>query len=656
MILNIFREDVERKSNELNLINENDSVEIQKIKGLLDVSSLDYISNSLRYILGIQKENKVDCFTKTKNEYRVVGKNNSFRVILYIRLSVEDGDIIDGDVSKSIRNQLLYLLSECKQRSWEVVAIFCEEGISGADDNRPEWLKALKYCECGNTEIFLCKSQSRFSRSMEMIERYLHKEFVFWNIRFVGLVDNTDTAVQGNKKTRQISGLVNEWQVEDQSINTRKVLRNKKLNGLCTASFAPYGYIKDPDDKYKLKIDEPAAKIVREIFDMYVNGKGYGLICKYLNDKRVPTPAQYKKIQGSKYYTAASNMNKRITYKVEENESLEEIAIRLHSKVPDIMEYNNLSSDKVVKDQIIIVPVVISWSKDTIRKILRDETYIGTLVQGKVEGKSYKDKSQRRIPEKDWIKVPHCHKAIIDKATWQIVSSRFKDRGRKKTTKNGEMHIFGKKVYCACCEKTFQKNTAHVKKGKQDYMLCGGRKKSAGITCDNTKAVKYDELESIIKDEINKQIKKYYDYNKVEKNYYLKKLDNEVNNNIKILNDEIFVLATQIEKKRKALTLLYEDRVNEVISVTEFTMIKNQYTVEIDEFNKRISQINHEIETLESSKTIKQDNEKILKKYKKIEKLNNIIIDEFIDKIIIGKVDPITQKRKMHIIWNISIE
>lgn len=268
MILDVYREGVNRRNEVLENINEADSVEIQRIKELLSVFDLDYISNNLRSILSITKENDLNCFVNKTNRHKVVDGCKKFRTTLYIRLSVEDGDIIEGDVSKSIRNQLLYLLSECKKRNWEVVAIFCEEGISGASDTRPEWLKALKYCECGNTEIFLCKSQSRFSRSMEMIEKYLHKEFVKWNIRFLGLVDNTDTSIQGNKKARQINGLVNEWYVEDQSINTRNILRNKKSNGLFTGSFAPYGYIKDPKDKYRLIIDEQAAKVVRDIFNM----------------------------------------------------------------------------------------------------------------------------------------------------------------------------------------------------------------------------------------------------------------------------------------------------------------------------------------------------------------------------------------------------
>lgn len=655
MILGFYKEGVDKSSNVLKN-NINDSVEIQKIKELLNIIDLEYISNNLKTILSITKENSLDCFDKRVNEYRVIDGNKRFRVILYIRLSVEDGDIIDGDVSKSIRNQLLYLLTECKNRNWQVVAIFCEEGISGADDNRPEWLRALRYCECGNTEIFLCKSQSRFSRSMEMIEKYLHKEFIAWNVRFVGLVDNTDTDVQGNKKTRQINGLVNEWMVEDQSINTRKILKNKKSNGLYTGSFAPYGYIKDPNDKYRLIIDEPAAKVVREIFSMYASGMGYYLISKKLNEDKVPTPTEYKRLQGSNFKCLNSRINNKITYKVEKNQTLEEIAVETHSVADDIVEYNKLENKDIYEGQILIVPVRPTWHFDTIRKILRDETYIGTLVQGKGERRSYKDKTQVKIPEDKWIRVPHCHNAIIDKETWETVNARFKNRGRTRPTKTGEVHIFSKKVYCGCCGNVFHRNLCHVKGGQQAYMQCKERTRTGGFTCNNNRSIRYDELENIVLEQINQQIQKYYDISKVEKEYYAKKIDNEVDNNIKILENERKQCNNQIAKKQRALTVLYDDRASGIIDVSEFSLIKSQYSIDIDEWNKRISQINNEIYELEKNKTIKKNQEEIFKKYKKIDKLTRVMVDEFINKIYISNIDPETNKRKIRIEWNINLD
>ena len=172
MVINEFKEGESHRYRK-KFCKEDDDSEVQRIKSHLDATYLKYVSDNVRFLLKLNVVNDTECFEKNDNHYRVIGHGDKFRVILYIRLSVEDGDVIDGDVSKSIRNQLLILLDECEKRNWVVVGIFCEEGISGADDNRPEWNKSLKFCEYGNTEIVLCKSQSRFSRSMEMIEKYL---------------------------------------------------------------------------------------------------------------------------------------------------------------------------------------------------------------------------------------------------------------------------------------------------------------------------------------------------------------------------------------------------------------------------------------------------------------------------------------------------
>ena len=174
MILNVIKE-CEITNNNIPKATKQDNLEqsqLRRIKELINENDLRYVSSNVRDLLGIQKKNDSNCFIMNSkvNQRRVVQVGEKFRVILYIRLSQEDGDLEDGDVSGSIKNQLLYLLDECKKRDWMVVGIFCEEDISGVDDNRPEWLKSIRFAEVGNTEIVLCKSQSRFTRSMEMVE------------------------------------------------------------------------------------------------------------------------------------------------------------------------------------------------------------------------------------------------------------------------------------------------------------------------------------------------------------------------------------------------------------------------------------------------------------------------------------------------------
>ena len=102
-----------------------------------------------------------------------------------------------------------------KHDNFCLVDEYCDEDLSGAGTYRPEFERLIKDCEEHRLDIVLCKSQSRFSRDMEIVEKYINNKFIEWNIRFIGLADNADTDNFGNKKARQINGLVNEWYLED---------------------------------------------------------------------------------------------------------------------------------------------------------------------------------------------------------------------------------------------------------------------------------------------------------------------------------------------------------------------------------------------------------------------------------------------------------
>lgn len=208
---------------------------------------------------------------------------------IYVRLSSEDRDKKNvTDESESIQNQKTMLINYCIEKGWQINGIYSDEDYSGADSKRPAWNQVLRDCEDGKCSIVVCKTQSRFSRDMEMIEKYIHGKFLEWGIRFVGVVDNVDTNVKGNKKARQINGLINEWYLEDLSENIKSTLSTKRKNGEFVGSFAPYGYLVDPNNKNHLIVDEVAAPIVKRIFDMYINGLGYISIAKALNDDHIP--------------------------------------------------------------------------------------------------------------------------------------------------------------------------------------------------------------------------------------------------------------------------------------------------------------------------------------------------------------------------------
>ena len=527
------------------------------------------------------------------------------KVGVYCRLSDEDRDKINKtDDSDSIINQRSMCLKYANQNGWDVVDIYSDDDFSGAGTFRPDFERLIKDCESGKINLVLCKSQSRFSRDMGVIEYYLHNKFIEWGVRFVSIVDNADTNNDANKKSRQINGLINEWYLDDLSQNIRKSLKNKREDGLYMGSFASYGYERSEDDYHKLVIDPVAAEVVKKIFKMYADGYGYHRICEYLNNNNILPRSVYKKQKGSKFVCSNCDLE------------------------------------------------TVRWNPDTIAQMLRNEVYIGNLVQGKSTYVSYKNHKAKKVPEKDWCRIENTHEPIIDMDTWNKVQSIL---GKHyKPTKTGEVHYFSRKVYCSCCGKAFMRNVYSVKSektGKRAYLQCKGNKKYH--ICDNNKAIRMDKLEEILLDAINDLLDNYYDRNDLKELYEIRQ-EQDTNNNdsIKALQKE----KEDLNKKRNNNKTYYrihcEEKVKGVISEDMFQMMSKDYFNEIESMMKRIEIIDKQVEELKVDKKEKKQADEILKKYKHIKNLNKVILDEFIDKVYIGEIDKETNTRDIEIEWN----
>ncbi|MFR5756083.1 MAG: recombinase family protein [Lachnospiraceae bacterium] len=528
------------------------------------------------------------------------------RVGIYGRLSEEDKDKINKeDESESIQNQKRMLIEYALKNDWDIVDIYIDEDYSGAGVYRPEFDRMIKDCENKKIDIVLCKSQSRFSRDMEIIERYINNKFKEWNIRFISLVDNIDTDKSANKKSIQILGLTNEWYLEDLSDNIKRTIRSKKEAGQFTGSFAPYGYKRSEEDKHKLVVDPVASLIVKKIFEMYRNGNGYTKIATYLNNTNVPSPYEYKKANGSKF--VCGNLGREKSY----------------------------------------------WYSDTIAKMLKDEVYIGNLVQGKTKHISYKNKKSVPVPKKDWIIVKNTHEPIIDMDTWNIVSAKFQNRAKPK--KNGEIHMFSRKVYCECCKKIFY--AGYSKSGNGNifqYLTCKSRK--SGVYCENNLSIRVDKLEQFILNEINEYIKVYYNSKTLNEKYQklnTKNNKNEIQEKMKTLEKEKQDLERTQSKKNSYLKKLYEDRIDGFITDDQYRAFCKEYDEELKELQSRIDLLNDEITSLNQKHNDMIDRDKIFSKYKQIKKLDKNILDDFIERIYIGAVDKETNEREINIVWAI---
>ena len=233
------------------------------------------------------------------------------RVALYLRLSKEDLEKNPEESSESIKNQELMLRKYAEENGWEVVGVYEDEDYSGSDRDRPNFNKMISECEKGNIDIVLVKTQARFARDIELVDKYIHNKFKEWGVRFVACVDRIDSTKKETKKASQITAMTDEWYLEDTSENIKATLRNKKEKGLFTSSQAPYGYLKDPDDKNHLIVDPVASENVKKIFELYKMGWGYVKILNYLNSENILCPYDYKRLNGIKIGNSSCENRKR---------------------------------------------------------------------------------------------------------------------------------------------------------------------------------------------------------------------------------------------------------------------------------------------------------------------------------------------------------
>lgn len=337
------------------------------------------------------------------------------KAAIYCRLSEEDR-IKTNEDSESIQNQKSMLINYAAEKGWEVYDIYCDENYSGIDGERPEYNRLLADAEKHCFDIILCKTQSRFSRNMEHIERYLNGKLQEWGIRFVSVLDNADTDVRSNKKARQINGLINEWYLEDLSENVKAVLDNKHREGKSTRPFLPYGLKKCKDDKNKIEVDEEAARIVRQIFDYYLCGMGTKEIAEFLNAKGVLSPQEYKKSKGERLNIPKKNKSGK-------------------------------------------------WTQQAIIRILKNRMYTGDLVHNIYSKPSYKSKRVIKNKPEKWYIVPNSHEAVIPKSDFE---------------KAGKMLSKNSVPFEIVCGQCFGKMTLQIKKHENKtytYLWCKKCKK-----------------------------------------------------------------------------------------------------------------------------------------------------------------------------------
>lgn len=513
------------------------------------------------------------------------------KAALYCRLSEEDKNKPNAsDESESIQNQKSMLVSYALEQGWDIYNIYSDDDYTGADRNRPAFLRLLTDAEGRKFDIVLCKTQSRFTRELELVEKYIHGLFPLWNIRFVSIVDNADTANSGNKKSRQINGLINEWYLEDMSENIKSVLTNKRKHGLHIGAFALYGYKKDPDQKGHLLVDKEAAAVVREVFTLFLKGYGKTAIARMLNDRGVPNPTEYKRLQGLRYQ-------------------------------PPKAKTGTL------------------WKYSAISDMLTNEIYIGNMVQGRYGSVSYKTKVNRPRQKELWYSIPGTHEPIVDQALWDRVQSMI--AGRAKPFITGEIGLFANKVRCIHCGYSMRSS----KTRGQHYLQCATRHVAKDACIGSFISVA--RLELAVVGEFNRLSEIFLDRDELKQSV---KCSPAPGSETIRLKAEISVYQKKIEGYAKGIRELYLDKAKGIVSESDYLELSRDFVTEKKRLEQLSVSLQEQLRMLEQDTG--SDPERLIEQYTDLEHLNREIVEHFIDHIAVGKRLPGTREAPIEIHWS----
>lgn len=360
--------------------------------------------------------------------------NEKYNCATYLRLSRSDGD---QQESNSIKNQRA-LLNDYMGKHPELHKFdeYVDDGYSGTNFERPDFKRMMQDIEKRNVNCIIVKDLSRFGRNYIETGRYLERIFPFMGVRFIAINDHYDSAEENDDKGRILipfNNLINDTYCRDISLRVRSHLDVKRKEGQFIGSFAGYGYRKDPKDKNHLIIDEYAAGIVQEIFKSKLNGMSSQRIASHLNELGVLPPNEYKRANGFNYTCGfQAGLNQK-------------------------------------------------WTVVSVNRILKNESYTGTLIQGKRRKINYKVKKSHDVGSENWIRVEDAHDAIISKGEFQQVQQLLELDTRTAPSQTTVYPLSGF-LRCADCGQNMIRRTVTKNGKKYQYYHCSTYKNGGGCT------------------------------------------------------------------------------------------------------------------------------------------------------------------------------
>lgn len=500
---------------------------------------------------------------------------------LYMRLSVEDNDKLESD---SIKNQRELLRAYAESHpELEVVDEYVDDGYTGTNFDRPAFSRIMQDCEAGRINCIVVKDLSRLGRNFIGMGKLMERVFPQKGIRLIAINDNYDNAKENSAADDVVvpfKNLLNDSYSRDISTKIRSQLAVKCRRGEFIGNYAPYGYQKDERNHNHLVVDDYAASVVRDIFQWRMDGMSAQRIADKLNHSGVLSPSEYKRLAAGTYRSGFHSGEKT------------------------------------------------KWQATQIIRILTNEIYLGTMVQGKRQKVNYKVKKIRDVAPENWIRVRETHEAIITQQLFDTVQEVI-----KLDTCAGEgqetVHLFSGIVECGSCHQSMVRRMTSKNGKRYFYLHCSTYKNHGGCTSHIISESKlYDVVLKALQQEIaaiSKIEDRLHEIDQIPRDQ----------RKIKSFHNQIATLEKEMEKYTELRRQLYEDMTSGIVDKEEYLEFNRTFTQKIEAAQDSQREARRQMELLLNIEVSQLPWIEMFKKYQNLQELNRRILVELIEKIIV---------------------
>lgn len=511
---------------------------------------------------------------------------SKYRATDYLRLSYTENHENESD---SIANQKKLIEDYVKEHpDIELVSEKVDDGYSGILFDRPAFQEMMQDIMEGKINCVIVKDLSRLGREYIETGRYLRRIFPAYGVRFIAINDNIDTAHEhaGDDLNISMKNLINDAYCHDISVKTRSALEVKRKKGDYVGACPVYGYRKSAANRNQLVVDEYAARVVRDIFRAKIDGRSAKRIADELNALGVLSPLSYKISRGLPHPKGG-------------------FADRPDAK----------------------------WSATTIIRILQDEIYTGTLVQGRQGTYNHKLRNVIQKPEEEWIRVENAHEAIIHKRDFDLVQHIMGLDTR--TAPEGEkVYLFSGLLVCGCCGARMTRKTNTMGGKKYIYYHCPTGKKHG---CTHPVMLREDDLIQCVLASVQAHIKNVVSVDELLNSISEESINRELVAGCKA---QIAENRAQLEQIGMFKAGLYENFVKGMLDRAEYKSLRDGYSERMEELRSAIDQLRQEMERVTDRTSERQKWAQQFREFSNITELDRRAVVTLIQSIrIISKTE-----------------